>query len=461
MITIDDSIQIQDLAQGLEHLFAAAGPKILALSERWGRESGAPVFTAAGKYTSRGWTEWTQGFRIGSALLQFEATGDEQFLELGRDRTIECMGPHVTHTGVHDHGFHNVSTYGNLLRLMSEGVIPDQTWERRFYELAIQSSGAVQAARWAALPEGSGYVYSFNGPQSLFADTIRSMRVLALSDMLGGALLGENDVHVDLFDRVLIHAESTARFNVYFGDGRDAYDVRGRVAHESIFNRNDGAFRCPSTQQGYSPFTTWTRALAWILLGFAEELEFLATAPAPRFEKHGGKDAVLARFEDVARATADYYIESTPTDGIPFWDTGAPGIVPDDLDRPSDPFNDREPVDSSSAAIAAQGLLRLGKYCSDARYTSAGLSVTRSLLSEPYLSRDVGHEGLLLHSVYHRPKNWDYIPEGRKIPCGEATMWGDYHLLELGLLAQRELRGRPWLRFFNVHGENGGRACGS
>ena len=75
------------------------------------------------------------------------------------------------------------------------------------------------------------------------------------------------------------HAETTARFNVYFGRGRDAYDVRGRVAHESIFNLNDGSYRCPSTQQGYSPFTTWTRGLAWILCGYAEQLEFLATLP--------------------------------------------------------------------------------------------------------------------------------------------------------------------------------------
>ena len=31
------------------------------------------------------------------------------------------MAPHVSHIGVHDHGFNNVSTYGNLLRLMREG----------------------------------------------------------------------------------------------------------------------------------------------------------------------------------------------------------------------------------------------------------------------------------------------------------------------------------------------------
>ena len=45
------------------------------------------MFTVDGRYTARGWTEWTQGFQYGSALLHFDATDDERFLELGRERT--------------------------------------------------------------------------------------------------------------------------------------------------------------------------------------------------------------------------------------------------------------------------------------------------------------------------------------------------------------------------------------
>ena len=67
------------------------------------------------------------------------------------------------------------------------------------------------------------------------------------------------------------------RYNVYFGRGRDRFDVRGRTAHESLFNVANGTYRGPSTQQGYSPFTTWTRGLAWAMLGFAEQIEFLET----------------------------------------------------------------------------------------------------------------------------------------------------------------------------------------
>ena len=82
------------------------------------------MFTVAGKYTTRGWTEWTQGFQYGSALLQFDATSEAEFLEIGRRNTVAKMAPHVSHVGVHDHGFNNVSTYGNLLRLMNEGGSP-------------------------------------------------------------------------------------------------------------------------------------------------------------------------------------------------------------------------------------------------------------------------------------------------------------------------------------------------
>jgi len=454
MIQIDPTLTSASLRSVCEQFFSVSARKIRRLHQSWdtGRD-GSPVITAAGKYTSRAWTEWTQGFQFGSAILQFEAGGDEEFLRMGREATLRWMAPHVSHVGVHDHGFNNVSTYGNLLRLMNEGRIPENSWEREFYSLALKLSGAVQAARWTALGPDLGFVHSFNGPQSLFADTIRSMRALVLSWRLGHRFMGEGDREISLLGRALQHAEATAKFNVWFGAGRDAYDLRGRVAHESIFNLTDRAYRCPSTQQGYSPFSTWTRGLAWILCGFAEQLEFLAELPDTTLEPHGGKERWLARFEETARAVADFYISQTPADGIPYWDTGAPGLAKlgDYLEQPARIDNDHEPVDSSAAAIAAQGLLRLGRYlgAAGATYLQAGLTTARTVLSEPYLSTSPDHDGLVLHSVYHRPNGWDYIPPGSRIPRGESSMWGDYHAMELALLLLRDARGGNWLRFFD------------
>ena len=440
-----------DLTTKIDRLWELSADKIDSLAKTYQPGDPSPVFTVAGAYQARGWTEWTQGFQYGALALQFDATRDERFLAAAREAVIKQMAPHVTHVGVHDHGFNNVSTYGNLLRLMNEGVLDENSWERDFYELALKCSGAVQARRWTSIQEGGGYIYSFNGPHSLFADTMRSLRALAVSHQLGHVLMEENDAAISLLDRLVAHAKTTADYTVYYGEGRDAYDVSGRVAHESVFNLNDGRFRCPNSQQGYSPFTTWTRAQAWIMLGYAEELEFIDTLPEGALEAHGGAAAVKACMLKAARATCDYYIDETPTDGIPYWDTGAPDLhkLGDYRDRPAEPFNAHEPVDSSAAAIAGQGLIRLGTYLGDERYVQAGLTTLDHLFSEPYLSLDDAHQGLILHSVYHRPNGWDHVPEGQTVPCGESSMWGDYHAREAALMVQRMARGDTYLQFFS------------
>src|SRR5207247_8200776 len=276
----------------------------------------------------------------------------------GRSCTVERMAPHLTHMGVHDHGFNNVSTYGNLWRLARERRFEATEWEMQFYALALKVSGAVQARRWTRIP-GGGFIHSFNGPHSLFVDTIRSLRVLALAHLLGHQLLEEQDAKVSLLERLIQHARATAQFSVYYGRGRDSYDVRGRVAHESLFNTVNGSYRGPNSQQGYSPFTTWTRGLAWAMLGFAEQLEFLETLADEDLAPQGGRAAIRAWMLDAARATCDYYIEIAAADGIVYWDTGAPGLTAlgEWRSQPADPFNDFEPVDSSAAVIAGQGLL--------------------------------------------------------------------------------------------------------
>ena len=102
------------------------------------------------------------------------------------------------------------------------------------------------------------------------------------------------------------------------------------------------------------------------------------------------------------------------------------------------------PSGRNAAAIAAQGFLRLGTYlaakgekAAGRKYFQAGLTIADTLFDEPYLSTDSKHQGLLLHSVYHRPNGWDHVAKGQKVPNGESSMWGDYHAMELALLIQR------------------------
>lgn len=453
---INYDLKTADLEQKLKSFWELSGEKIKMIEKEYDHLQGSPVFTVNGKYTTRGWTEWTQGFEFGSAILQFDVSEEETFLDFGRKQTVRDMATHVSHIGVHDHGFNNISTYGNLLRLMNEDKIPYDAWEQHFYKLALKVSGAVQASRWTTIKEG-GFIYSFNGPHSLFVDTIRSCRILMLSHSLGHVLQADNDMKISLLDRAIQHIKATADYNIYYGEGRDYYDVWGRTAHEAIFNTNDGNFRCPNAQQGYTGRSTWTRGLAWAMSGFTEELEFLETIDDKELDVLGGRSAIESFMLRAAKATCDFYIDHTPLDGIPYWDAGAPLLykLGDYLDRPADPYNDYEPVDSSAAAIGAQGLLRLGKYLdttdheASKKYFQAGLTVLNTLLDVPYISIKPEHQGLILHSIYHQPNGWDNVPAGSKIANSESSMWGDYHAREVALYVQRIIDNGNYYTFFN------------
>jgi unsaturated chondroitin disaccharide hydrolase len=445
----NQTLTARDLVPAVNRALSLAADKTLRLDRRWKASDGAPVITIAGRYAARSWTQWTQGFQYGNALLCFDLTGDPALLAMARKHVVTSMAEHLTHTGVHDHGFNNISTYGNLRRLMLAGRIPANEGEMDFYELALKVSGAVQAARWTGLVDDLGYIYSFNGSHSLFIDTIRTLRICCVAHVLGHSLQGEQDERINLLTRALTHAITSARYNIYYGEGRDQYDVpalRGRTVHEAVFNPASGIFRCPSTQQGYSAFTTWTRGLAWGMLGYAELMEFVRPLAEDELNIDGlpGKTAIMALFEKAARAECDFYMQQAAAlDGICYWDTGAPQLyrLGDWQSKPADPYNDYEPVDASASVIAAQGLLRLGHLLGDKNYTQAGLTVAARLLQEPYLSLQPDHEGLLLQSIYHHPNGWDFIPPGAKVPSGESSMWGDYHLLELCLLITRMANG--------------------
>lgn len=460
MIRLDSELTVESLKPALEHLFELSAAKIHSLANTWDPARGAPVVTVEGAYTSRAWAEWTQGFQFGSALLQFDVTSDPWFFEYARTNILRFMPLHISNFGGHDHGFNNISSYGNLLRLAREGKTGEGEPEQEQYRLALKISGAVQAARWTRLHDGRGYVHSFHGSHSLFVDTMRSMRSLAVAHRLGHGLMGEADEKISLLRRLVDHASVTAEYAVYYGEGRDRFDIRGRTAHESLFHPQTGTYCCPSTQQGYSPFTTWTRGLAWAMLGFAEELEFLPTVSDAEIEPGGGRNAIEKMMLRAAEATCDFYMTQTPADGIPYWDTGAPGLarLGDYLSRPGDPFNDHEPVDSSAAAVAAQGLWRLGSHLSRTgkspeqavRYRNAALVIAKTLFDRPYLSESAAHQGLILHSIYHYPKGWDHIPPGRKVPSGESSMWGDYHARELALILHRHIQTQTHPTFFEI-----------
>ena len=123
------------------------------------------------------------------------------------------------------------------------------------------------------------------------------------------------------------------------------------------------------------------------MCGYPEELEWIATLADEDDDLSSTRQAKAEEMMlKAARAACDFYLQYTPTNGIPYWDTGAPELhrLGDYLDRPADPFNDHEPVDSSAAAIAAQGLLRLGHYLKgNAAMPEAGQTLLAGRIDRP------------------------------------------------------------------------------
>ena len=114
-----------DLSARIARMWELSAAKIRSTERSYDPSKGSPVFTVSGAWTSRGWTEWTQGFQYGSAMLQFDATGEKEFLEIGRAGTPGAHG-----AAPHPHGrprprLQQRQHVRGLLRLMNEGRIPE------------------------------------------------------------------------------------------------------------------------------------------------------------------------------------------------------------------------------------------------------------------------------------------------------------------------------------------------
>ncbi|MGA2411466.1 MAG: glycosyl hydrolase, partial [Candidatus Binataceae bacterium] len=165
----------------------------------------------------------------------------------------------------------------------------------------------------------------------------------------------------------------------------------GSICQSAAFDPASGAVLRRYTHKGITDDSTWARAQAWGMLGWALAAQWT-----------GDLDLI-----GPAQRAADWWIAHVPADRVAFWD----------FDDPAIPHANR---DSSAAAIAAAAMLKLSALSSSEprrhQYRDAA-EATAGALVRDYL----GPEGGLWHGCYNKRIN---------LATDNELIWGSYYLYE-------------------------------
>lgn len=171
--------------------------------------------------------------------------------------------------------------------------------------------------------------------------------------------------------------------------------------HTFFFNMETGAPDHGATCQGYRDGSAWARGQAWGVYG---------TAVGYKYTKR-------AEYIDIFKGVTRYFLEHLPEDLVPFWDLEFGD-------------GDGQPRDSSSASIAACGMLEMAKYMEpDDRdyYTGIAKKLMKSVADHYAVKDPAISNGQVLHSTYsnHSPYN-----TCNHYGVDECNIWGDYFYME-------------------------------
>src|SRR5438876_196641 len=237
-----------------------------------------PMYTVGGIWNREGerWTHWCEGFFPGILWLLHKHTGDAEWRQLA-ERYSRPLEPRRLDRAVHDLGFLFFSTYLRWYHLSGD---------RRLRDILIEAGRTLALRR-----QNGGYLASFIGPQSLFIDIMMNV----------GIIFWAANAAADkaLRQIALEHCRTTQRYLIR---------PDGGTVHEGVFDLESGQFLRPSTHQGWSADSTWSRGLAWALYGFTAAHRLSGAAD----------------FLDTARLCAGYYLRHATEGLVPLWDFDLP-----------------------------------------------------------------------------------------------------------------------------------------
>ena len=322
--------------------------------------------------------DWTNGFWTGEIWLAYETCGEEA-LRKAAEIQIESFYQRIVHkAGVdhHDMGFlYTPSCVAGYKLTGSEtgrkaALLAADQLLTRFHE----KGNFIQA--WGSVQDPENY--------RLIIDCLLNLPLLYWAS---------EETKDEKYREAAQKHTKTALANVIREDAS--------TWHTFYFNRETGEPDHGATCQGYRDGSAWARGQAWGIYGIA--LGY----------RYNRKAEYIELFERVAQ----YYLNHLPEDLVPYWD----------LEFTS---GTEQPRDSSSASIAACGMLEMAKYLKAERaayYTGMAKRMLKSLYDSYAVKDHEASNGLVLHSTYsnHSPYN----------TCGssgvdECNSWGDYFYME-------------------------------
>ena len=327
-----------------------------------------PHITENGKWHTTPDGVWTGGFWAGLLWLAYQQDRDKATLERAVSYTDRLLDrAHDSHN--HDLGFMFFPSAVKGWQL---------TGEPRYRDGAIDAAKALagQFNANAGFIPGWGFFGGVDWSGVVLIDTLMNLPLLVWAV--------EQGADNELLSVVRRHA-ATALAHHQRPDGS--------VFHVFKFDPVSGAPLGGDTYQGLGPDTSWARGQSWAITGLAILSEML-------------DDTEYLR---ASQRAADYFMSNLPEDGVPLWDFMATGA--------------NTPKDSSAAAIASYGLLKLYRITNDKKYLQSASQLLEALAS--ICGNRTSHGGVLLHATAD-------LPHGLGID--ESTMYGDYYYLKSLLL---------------------------
>jgi unsaturated chondroitin disaccharide hydrolase len=322
---------------------------------------------ATGVWTTTAAGDWTGGYWNAMLWLTAATTGDDRYAHLAQRWTLKLRSRINSQTSAKGLLFYYGAALGAIL--IGSGAA------REIAIAGARSLATMYNERAKVIPLGSEFeeVHSVGLTES-------EVDVVQLAALLTWASRETGDA------RLRAIAISHARRHVEFCLRED-----GSVCQSASFDPEDGRVIRRYTHKGITDQSTWARAQAWGILGWALTAQWTGD---------------LSFLEPAERA-ARWWLEHAPADHVAFWDFDDPAIP--DANR-----------DTSATAIAAAGLLKLSALAESRpeRESFRGAAEATVLaLVEKYL----GTEGGLWEGCYNRRIN---------LATKNELIWGSYYLYE-------------------------------